>query len=191
MSEALVRASIPKSSWAEVQRSPPSARDHILRVLGGSFAHEIDATLAVAWVPFAVEAHMADAVYEALGPTGARAFYREKTLHSFDVAWLKPLISASRRLFGATPNSFLKMLPRAWSTLSKDCGEYAWEAMGERSGASVIRAFPTQLYRRKEAWLESIIGGYEAFFGPFSLRGTVEAEDIDLARGHGRFVLSW
>jgi hypothetical protein len=63
--------------------------------------------------------------------------------------------------------------------------------LGERRGASFVRAFPTRLYKRKEAWLESIAGGYEAFFGPFSLRGTVEAEAIDFARGRGRFVLSW
>lgn len=189
---ALVRASIPKSSWAEIERSPAGQREKIARVLGPTFESELNAALAVSWVPFTIEARIADAVYEALGPSGARVFYRSKTARSFEGAWLRPLMASSLRIFGATPRSFLKMLPRAWTTMSKNCGVYEWEdSKVDKQGISIIRGFPTYAYRRHEAWLESIAGGYEAFFSPFRVEGTVQAEELDFARGDARFILQW
>jgi hypothetical protein len=190
--QPLVRASIPKSSWAEIERSAPAARDKILRVLGPAFERELGSHLAVSWVPFDIETRIADACYEALGPTGARTFYRDKTAHSFDSAWLKALMTSAMRIFGTSPSSLLKMLPRAWSSLSKDCGRYEFiDEHVARRGISVIKGFPVSLYRRREAWIESLAGGYEAFFVPFRLQGSVAVEDIDGAAGQARFILAW
>jgi hypothetical protein len=190
--EPTVRASIPKSSWAEIVRSPPATKDKIISVLGPTFEAELDAQLTVTWVPFRIEARIADAVYEALGPTGTRTFYRAKTERSFDIPWLRPLVTSSLRLFGATPNSLLKMLPRTWPTLSRNCGAYEWNDEGvERRGVSTIKGFPTSFYRRKESWLESIVGGYEAFFTPFHLKGTVTVDQVDFPAGRARFILTW
>jgi hypothetical protein len=190
--ESLVRASIPKSSWAEISRAPPATKDKIMAALGPSFEREIAELVTATWVPFAVEARMADAVHEALGPAATRAFYRVKTEHSFDIPLLKPIVTSSVRLFGASPNSMLKMLPRTWSSLSRNCGSYEWTDEGvERRGVSIISGFPTRFYRHKEAWLDSTFGGYEAFFTPFRVKGTVTVQDANFTAGRVRFTLSW
>jgi hypothetical protein len=190
--EPLVRASIPKSSWAEIVRSPAATKDKIIAVLGREFEGELGAQLTVTWVPFRIEARIADAVYQALGPAGTRAFYKAKTEKSFDIPWLRPLVTSSLRLFGATPNSLLKMLPRTWPTLSRNCGSYEFIDDGAaRRGVSIINGFPTSAYRRHEAWLDSIFGGYEAFFAPFRLQGSVAVDEVNVVAGHARFTLTW
>jgi hypothetical protein len=190
--ESLVRASIPKSSWTELQRLPPAQREAVERSLGEQFIGELSQALTVAWVPFAVEARLADAIYEVLGAVETRAFYKRKTLASFDIPLLKPLLESTMRLFGATPVSFLKMLGRTWSTLSKNCGSYDWiDEKKERRGVSLVRGFPTRLYRREQAWVESALGGYEGFFVPLRLEGRVRAEEVDFRAGNSRFILEW
>jgi hypothetical protein len=190
--ESLVRASIPKSSWTQIMRSPPALKDKILAALGPNFESELKDEVTVTWVSFAVEAGMADGVFEALGPAGARAFYRAKTEHSFDIPVLKPIVTSCVRLFGASPKSMLKMLPRTWPSLSRNCGSYEFTDEGEeRRGISIIKGFPTRFYRRREAWLESLLGGYEAFFAPFRVKGTVTVDAANFTAGSVRFILTW
>jgi hypothetical protein len=190
--EPLIRASLPKSSWAEIVRAPADDKQRIIAVLGPAFEAELNAATTVTWVPFALEARIADAVFQALGPTKTRAFYRAKTERSFDIPFLKPLITSSLRLFGASPNSMLKMVPKTWTTLSRNCGRYEWTDEGQpRRGVVNIHDFPTRFYRQRDAWLDSCYGGYEAFFMPFRLMGTVSIGEVDFPRGHAQFILTW
>jgi hypothetical protein len=86
----------------------------------------------------------------------------------------------------------LKMLPRTWPTVSRNCGSYEWTDEGqERRGVSIIKDFPTRFYRHKDAWLDSLFGGFDAFFAPFRMRGTVTIGEHNFAVGYVRFILTW
>jgi len=188
----MIRASIPKSSWDEVALLDPVRQAHIRKLLGEPVAGELTAVSGVAWVAFEVEAKLADAVFEALGPADARAFYRRKTVRSFEIPLIRPLLQSALRLFGASPASMVKLVGRTWALVSRNCGTYSCvDESSKRRCVSVVSDFPTRFYRRRQAWLESAIGGYEAFFAPFHLQGRVSVTETDFAAGSARFVLEW
>jgi hypothetical protein len=192
MTASLLRASIPKSSWAEIALLDPPRLAKIEEIVGRPFVAELTAASGVAWIAFEFEAKLADATYEVLGASETRALYRRKTVRSFDIPLIRPILQSSLRVFGATPASILKMVGRTWALASRNCGSYACvDESDQRRSTSIVRDFPTRLYRRREAWLETAMGGYEGFFAPFRLDGTVRVTDRDFAAGSASFLLEW
>lgn len=188
----MIRASISKPAWAEVGLLPPAAQARIRDLVGAAAVDELTRASGVEWLAFEIEARLADAIYEALGPDEARALYRRKTVRSFDIPLIKPALEGALRLFGASPASLVKMTGRAWAVASRNCGSYSCEdESGKRRCVSVVRGFPARLYRRSEAWVESALGGYEGFFAPFRLQGRASVGELDVGGGNARFVLEW
>ena len=193
MQPSSLRASIPKSSWAEITLLGPPRLTKIEKLVGESFVAELTAASGVEWIAFEFESKLADAVFEVLGPSETRALYRRKTVRSFDIPLIRPILQSSLRVFGATPASILKMVGRTWALASRNSGSYGCvDESDQRRCTSVVRDFPARLYRRREAWLETAMGGYEAFFTPFKLdRGTVRVSERDFTTGSASFVLEW
>ena len=193
MTPSSLRASIPKSSWAEIALLEPPRLTKIEKLVGEAFVAELSAASGVQWVPFEFEAKLADAVFEVLGPSATRALYRRKTVRSFEIPLIRPILQSSLRIFGATPASILKMVGRTWALVSRNSGSYdCVDESDQRRATSVVRDFPARLYRRREAWLETAMGGYEAFFAPFKLgKGTVRVIERDFTTGSASFVLEW
>jgi hypothetical protein len=193
MAGAMVRASIPRSTWDEILMLDSARLQAVRTLLGEAFIQELTGASGVSWLSFEIEAKLADAVYNGLGAVEARALYRRKTARSFDIPLIRPVLDGALRLFGASPASIVKLVGRTWATISRDCGKYsAVDQSDQRRCESIVTGFPTRFYERRQAWLESALGGYEGFFTPFkSLKGRVTATDVNEGIGSARFILEW
>jgi serine/threonine protein kinase len=186
-----VRASLPKSAWAEIARLHPATIAKVSEALGHPWLGMLEKTTGIAWVPFELEARIADAAYKVLGADETRALYRRKTHRSFEIPIIRPIFQSALRLFGGTPASLVRMMGKSWTLLARDCGSYECESVGERRCESIVRGFPCRFYQQEEAWRASAFGGYEGFFVPVGVQGRVALVSSNFQRGEARFVLEW
>jgi hypothetical protein len=187
-----LRAGIPQAAWKEFTRLSEFRIGQVRQLLGDENVKLLDTALALQWVPFALEAALADAAFEILGASGARVFYRRKTVQGVNIPLLRPAAESTLRFLGATPVSVFKMAARMWAMLSRDCGRYEFVDEGEKGhGVSIVKDFPIRAYRSADAWRESCLGGYEGLFEAFHMRARVQIESVTVETGNARFAIEW
>jgi hypothetical protein len=192
MANPMLRAGIPQSAWLEFAKLPSAQVTRLKAAIGEPVLEQLRSASGLKWISFTVEAALADAAYEVLGAGGARDIYRRKTVSGFDLPLFRPAAQSTLRLFGVTPVSICKTVARTWGLLSRECGEYGVvDEAAHGRGASLVRNWPVSCYRRREAWLESALGGYEGMFEAFKMNVRVRAEHVDPVQGSADFVFGW
>jgi hypothetical protein len=186
----MVRAGIPQASWVELKQLPPLRQAQAKALLSGETIGRLESASVMTWVPFEVEAQLADAVFDVLGPAGARRFYHAKTINGFDMPFLRQAAGTTLRLFGVSPVAIIRMAARVWTLISQNAGRYdCIDQSAEGRAFAIMRGFPTPLYRRPEAWTESVLGGLQGLFEVFRMRVRVEADAVTPAET--RFAVHW
>jgi hypothetical protein len=119
-----IRANWSKHALRFVRRLPPTQRDAILREIGSDTLEQIGFAGILSWLPAEHHARIFDAVRNVLAQPGAIALWRDVMTANLDQPLLRPLVQGGLRLFGATPSSVIRMSPRAWSLVARDCGTH-------------------------------------------------------------------
>jgi len=117
---AAFRANYTKLALKLAKRLPE--RERILAAIGESSLREIAQAGVLSWLPEVHHARLLDALIKVVGPAGARVFWRDLMLSSFERSLLRPLVEGGLRLFGRTPRAILKLSSRAYSLIARDCG---------------------------------------------------------------------
>lgn len=189
-SDPLVRAGLPQATWVELKRQHASRLAEVGVLLGEDVLERIERSPVMSWVPYAHEAQLADVVLELFGPSGARSFYRDKTIHSFDLPLLREGAGTTMRLFGVSPLGIIKMAGRLWPLISQNAGRYECiDESGQGRGQVIMKGFPTSLYRHTAAWTESVLGGLQGLFQGFRMKVRVDVDAVSLHET--RFSLHW
>jgi hypothetical protein len=189
-SEPMVRAGIPHSTWVELKRLSEQRIDQARALLGGAIVRQLEAASPMTWLPFEIEARLADTVYEMLGAASAQRFYRGKTVRGFDLPLLREATGATVRMFGVSPVSIVKMTGRVWALMSKNAGRYECiDESSEGRAIAIMRQFPIRLYGKIESWKASALGGWEGLFATFRMRVRVGVDSIEPTES--RFALHW
>jgi hypothetical protein len=179
-----IRANWSKHTLHYVRRHP--RRDTILAFIGEESVREIAAAGILAWLPAVHHARIFDAVFKALAQSGAAAFWRDAMLANFAGPLLSPLVQGGLRLFGATPYSIIRMSPRAWQLVTRDCGTQRVTA-GDADVAVQMDfdGLPPELAR--PGFVAHCLGNCDAVLQFLRLRGL--SAETDNRLGDGGFSL--
>lgn len=189
MQKALIRASYFKTLIGDAKRLPEPDRGAILGAVGEPLRAEIRQAPLVGWFPAEEFARLTDIIGERLGPRGAIAFWRRSMLASLGRSFLMPLKVGALGIYGKSPGSLIKMTPRAWSLLAKDCGDCKVE---DASATSVIVRF-TDLHAAIRARGMTYVwaGGCDACVEEVGFQGSSSIHDERLGLGRVEIVTSW
>ena len=93
--------------------------------------------LPTAWVPYELERHFVDAIYEVHGPERSAACWRACMVEYANGPLLGSFVAMSKRLFGLSPAAVVRAGPRGWLQSYRDFCELRGELLGD--GRGVIR----------------------------------------------------
>lgn len=97
----------------------------ILSRLPGETLGEIDAAMAIAWLPAAHDVALTEAIFAEAGPERGSAIFREAMARSMSKGFLSPLVRGAVSLLGRSPERLLRWSSKVWGTIYRDAGELA------------------------------------------------------------------
>lgn len=185
MAESRVRANYVKYAIVRVKTLPEPEREAVFKVLGAT-RDEIRSAGLLAWTPMRLYADLVDATRSALGSRGARDFWRDTMVSSFERQLLKPLVEGALRLYGRAPTSLLRRTPQAWSLVSRHGGRIHLE------GDHHVHFDDLPFVLRKGGGIvDSMAGNCEAILEYLARQGSVTAHDEELIHGRIWFDVDW
>jgi hypothetical protein len=179
---AQFRANWTKLALRQVGRLEEPHRSTTLSLVGNASLSTVRQAGVLTWLPAEHHHAVATALDQALGAEGARHFWRDLMVLSFERSLLRPLVDGGLRVFGRTPRSVLRLSPQAYSLIARQCGVLS--ISDGRAPGSVRVAFdalPALL--RSRAFLELCHGNCLAVLRYLKLPGTVEPDRSGLTGG--------
>jgi hypothetical protein len=149
----------------------------------------IEEAARVEFLPVAVKAELAEAVFAEAGEPGARRWAREALLLSLQGLY-RPLVAAILAVADPTPTTILRLsFPRGWQASYRDCGEFAVEEPAPGQTRLVLRGVPPAL--RIRSYLAALCGTLEAIWEVSSYTGEVELERWGPAVEEAAWLMGW
>lgn len=132
------RAAVLKQHLATLPELGEAAAASARAAAGPERIREIELTRGSEWLPSRVAADMVDAVERTSGPAAVRVFGRGVGRRGLESPILRPLVMATRGLFGHHHAVvLLRFFPQAWRVGTKDCGQLRVESHG-RTWARIV-----------------------------------------------------
>lgn len=189
MSLSLMRASHIRSNLEELEQfGGPTAERVRARIAKSTFVAIEDAA-SVAWLPVEIDIDITRAVFDELGPKAVRKWSRDALVRSTEGPLLRPIIDGTRSLFGLTPHTLLKLMPRGFDLVYRGCGGLRYEEESEHACVLHHTGVPATFFDG-EAYLEGMAGGFEAAILLGGADGTVELSSHRSA-GTARYRAVW
>lgn len=158
-SEPAVRLARLKEDLPALAALGPEVQARILARMSPRTLAAIEEGTRVSWVPIALKAELAEAVFAEAGAAGARAWGRASFFASLD-SFFKPLITGVVSLFGLSPATLLRIAPQSWQAVYRNAGELAVRRDGEFQARILARGLPEGL--RGDAYLNLLAGTFDA-----------------------------
>lgn len=186
----VVRGRHMKSLVAALEGWPGGSRP--LALLPAETLKTIGAASGLDWLPVPLNLQVTQAVYDGLGGADADRFFLAHTVASFEGPILQTLSATAVRIFGLDPASFARWVPRAWTMIFRELGEWTVGAIAPGSSSVVLTlARLPPVCADHPVWLRSVSRSIGALFDLAKVQGTVELPP----RAHGasqvQFVLRW
>ena len=185
---ALVRARHLKSLLATIDRL--AADSQVRAGIDRAVSTAVDGACGVDWMPFELDLAITRALYTAMPATGADAFFRAHTRDSFNGPLLHGIVDAGIRLFGLNPGSWARWVPKGWSLVFRNVGE--WSVSASRLGEArlALLNLPPVAVGDPD-WVRSVASSLEALSDLAKRSGEVEIVAVDLAARRAEFALRW
>lgn len=185
------RASFAQQVQEAIMDLPVEKSAPIIRMLG-SVWDEIAAVPKVAWLNESTYNALTEAVRLQLGDTETIALYRKVGRRILSNPGFQSFVELAIRLFGVSPHSLLKMIPRGRESVVRSSGALTYELISERSAQLRLRDFPASTFSTGTTVV--LLTG--TFWGVLDVAGaeataSVTTEEVDVAAGHAVFHLSW
>jgi hypothetical protein len=180
---AQFRANYTKLALKLARRLPPPSSQDVLSSVGEPTVREIASAGVLQWLPAERHMRVVTAIYDTLGPAGAREFWGNLMLQSYQRSLLKPLVDGGLRLFGRGPHGILKLTPQAYSLIARDCGVIR---VDEAPGLVRLHFDQLPALLRHPAFVELCHGNCLSVLGFLDQHGTVQAHLARLSGGSFR-----
>lgn len=173
-----------------VEKLDSASQAAILGALPTRLVSEIRGATPVGWMAIADNVALADAIANQLGPVRARPFFREVLLLEYQSSLLKPFVEGISRALGLTPATFVKMAPRGWELVYRDCGTLQGNPLSETEAQLVIRDLPVAC-ARNELWLEAVRSTFYTAFDLSRVSGEIEWLELNLGARRASMQFRW
>jgi hypothetical protein len=188
--DPLVRARHLLSMLEHVDALPEPARQAIRGALEPAALAQIETSASTDWLPFSLDLDLTHALARSLGSAGTHRFFHDHQRASFQGPLLKTIVDAATALFGLDPGSWVRWVPRGWSTVFRECGR--WEidrtAPGEVDLALVA---PPAGCLEDDVWLRSLASSFSSMLAIAKASGEFVLDHVDGARGAACYRLRW
>ena len=170
----------------------PVEQSEPIKSLLGSVWDEIAAVPKVAWLSESTYNALTEAVRLQLGDTRTIALYRKVGRRILSNPGFQSFVELAIRLFGVSPHSLLKMIPRGRESVVRNSGTLTYEWISERRAQLRLRDFPASTFSTGTTVV--LLTG--TFWGVLDVAGaeataSVTTEQVDLAAGNAIFHLGW
>lgn len=179
-----------QSLWSGVEQLDPASHRAIRGALPTRLIAELQGASPVGWMSIADNVLLADTIATCLGETRARPFFRQVLLLEYQSSLLKPFVDGIARLLGLTPITFVKMAPRGWELVYRECGVLEGQPVSENEASLVMRDLPAVCVRNK-LWLEAVRSTFYTAFDLSQVEGEIAWLDLDLAARRASMGFRW
>jgi hypothetical protein len=170
---ATIRGSQVKTNVANLVNLGEAGR-RVLAAVRLSTLDAIDHASRVDWLPIELDIELNECVDRVLGRKALERWSRDTIRASMSGPLLGPLVNGAIRLFGLDPYSILKLAPRAYGSLFRDCGTLTW--LNENASKAELRLTNAPLViPSSDAYLAGISASLGAVFTITHTHGSVTA----------------
>jgi len=184
----MVRASWAKTLVGAAKRIEIPSREVALRAIPDDVRADIRSKGKLGWIAAEQMAVLMSGIERGFGADASTVWVDAMRL-AVQSPLLRPLQMGAFSLFGNDPLKIVKMSPRVWELLTRDCGTFECHASG--AGARLtMRSLPSAL-RSCPAFVAGIAGAGEAMI---SLCGAVPRSQScidELERGEAHVDVAW
>jgi hypothetical protein len=138
MATPVMKASYMKDDLAAVARLPADVAARIRGACAEAVA-AIEGATRADWLPVVVDVELTEAIWREAGETALLEQARLALRAAMDGPLLRPLASVTIRVFGPRPHAALRMVPRAWPMVFRDCGTLDYVVVDDHVGRLVLR----------------------------------------------------
>ncbi len=177
-----------RDNYAVVERLGPGVAARVNERLGEPTRQALAAVRPDDWAPVELDVALTCAIYDVVGEQGLRRANREVFLDAVEGPVLKPLFAGLQRMLGLTPLALLRLGPRLWNTIYRDCGDLEIE---QRDGthAIVLERAP-DVVLVAPSYFVGVAGVIDACFFLTRRTGTVEVATDETNR-RVRWRVAW
>jgi hypothetical protein len=168
----------------------PAVRDRIRVRLPPEHVSAIDDAVPAVWLPMHVNLSVTDATALELGPQAAHTFFRALVGAEYQTDTFRAFLASVARLLGLTPTTYVKMAPRGWELVFKNCGALRPLAR-ERQQAWLEYTNIPQICLQNELWMESVRSSFYSAFDLTRVEGEIRWEELDFSRRRAVFQFLW
>jgi hypothetical protein len=157
----------------------PGPCAEVLRRMSPETLRCIEEASRVDWLPHAMVREMVGHIRAVAGEEAVRGWSRAAVNGALQGSLFRPFLEGVVAVFGLSPGSACKVLPRAYGAALKDCGQLHLRHVGPDSARLELLDLPQET--RDHSWLVSVAGGFEVVFDACHVDGRVE---LDFAGPH-------
>lgn len=128
----------------------------------------------VDWIPVAWDIELSQVVAELGGLGAVRAVNAQAMLLSLDRPLIRPFVSVGVSLFGLSPGTLIRLLPRIWAGTTKDLGRIEVPELKDDAGRVAFLGVPPEA-TADAALLEGICGIFEGILQVSGCVGRVDS----------------
>jgi hypothetical protein len=132
----------------------------------------IEARLPVEWIPIEADVELIEALGRLLAPAPVAALVEERQRREMGSALFKSFVATLGTLFGLTPATMARQIPKGWGQVFQDCGCVQVRALAERGAELAVVGLPA-VCLDSAAWLDAIPVGMTMLYELVGARGTV------------------
>lgn len=136
-----------------------SSEEQAIRAAARGAVEQIEAAIAVTWLPLALDVELTDAVVAVVGHERMRDWAADAIERSTRGPLLRPILTALKAL-GMTPSRLLGRVPLGWSLIYRHCGALRVSTVDPRT-VLIEHVDPPDSLHLPVTYLEGIAGTLE------------------------------
>lgn len=169
---------------------PPAVGDRIRARLSPAHVSAIDEAVPAVWLPMDVNLSVTEATSLELGPQGAHLFFRAMVTSEYRTDTFRSFVASVARLLGLTPSTYVKMAPRGWELVFKNCGLLRpLDRQRQQAWLEYTNIPPVCL--RNDLWIESVRSSFYSAFDLTRVEGQIRWEELDFSRRRAVLQFDW
>jgi hypothetical protein len=137
-----------------------------------------------------VNLSVTDATSLELGAQGAREFFRAMVSAEYQTDTFRSFLASIARLLGLTPKNYVKMAPRGWELVFKNCGVFRALDREQQQAWLEYTDIPAACLQN-DLWIESVRSSFYSAFDLTGVPGEVRWEELDFKRRRAVFQFVW
>jgi hypothetical protein len=185
---AVIRGTQLKEDVAALAWLGPGPCAEVRRRMSPETLRRIEDASRVDWLPHAMVLEMVGHIRDVAGEEAVRGWSRAAVNGAMQGSLYRPFLEGVVAVFGLSPGSACKILPKAYGAALRDCGELHLRQVGPDFARLELLGLP--LAARDRTWLVSVAGGFEVVFDACHVDGRVELH-FEGPHADPRFEARW